>query len=140
MKKREKRQEEPASQWMDAMCELLKGGVLAGVVTLLVLLMCAVLVSMGALQERWMEGAVLACCVAGALTGGAYGVRRIGSRTLLVGLGVGVVLFLLLMTAGLLAFETASVEHGGAGILCACLCGGGISGFFGRGSKKKRKR
>ena len=34
MKKRERRQEETGSQWINAMCELLKGGVLAGVVTI----------------------------------------------------------------------------------------------------------
>lgn len=140
MKRQERRQEESGNQWISAMCELLKGGVLAGVAAILALLLCAVLVSSGVLRERWMDGAVLAVCVAGALTGGLYAVRKIGSRTLLVGLGVGLILFLLLLTAGLLAYETASIEQGGVGILCACLCGGGIAGVLGRGAKKKRRR
>lgn len=138
--KREKRQEEAGSQWIETMCELLKGGVLAGVVTILALLACAVLVSSGLLRERWMAGAVLAVCVIGAFAGGTYAVRAIGGRALFVGLGVGLVLFLLLLTAGLLAFETASLEQGGVGICCACLCGGAISGMLGRKPKKKRKR
>lgn len=141
MKKRDRHhQEEPGSQWINAMCDLLKGGVLAGVAAIVALLLCAVLVSAGLLRERWMDGAVLAVCVLGALAGGIYAVRKIGSRTLLVGLGVGAVLFLLLLTAGLLAYDTASVEQGGVGILCACLCGGGIAGILGGGAKKKRRR
>ena len=140
MKKQDRRQEEPGGQWIGSMCELLKGGVFAGLVAILALLVCAVLVSSGVLRERWMDGAVLAVCVAGALTGGLYAVRKIGRRTLLVGLGVGIVLFLLLLTAGLLAYDTASIEHGGVGTLCACLCGGGIAGVLGRGAKKKRRR
>lgn len=140
MKKRERRQEETGSQWINAMCELLKGGVLAGVVTIAALLLCAVLVSVGAVREQWLEGAVLACCVVGAMAGGLYAVRRLYGRTLLTGAGVGMILFLLLLTAGLLAYDTASVEQGGAEILCACLCGGTISGIFGRRPKKKRRR
>ncbi len=140
MKKRDRRQEDPGSQWINSMCELLKGGVLAGVAAVLALLLCAVLVSAGLIRECWMEGAVLSVCVLGGLVGGIYAVRKIGRRTLLAGLGVGAVLFLLLLTAGLLAYETASMEQGGAGILCACLCGGGIAGILGGTSRKKRRR
>ena len=139
MKRREKRQPESENQWVSAMCGLLKGGVAAGLMSILSLLMCAVMVSAGVLRERWMEGAVLGCCVVGAWVGGLFSARRIGSRTLLAGLAVGGILFLLLLTAGLLAFETASIEHGGVGVLCACLCGGGIAGLMG-GSRKKKKR
>lgn len=139
MKRRDKRQEDPGSQWINAMCDLMKGGAIAGVIAILTLLLCAVLVSSGMLRERWMEGAVLACCVAGALAGGLYAVGRIGRRTLFAGLGVGGVLFLLLLTAGLLAYDTASVEQGGAGVLCACLCGGGLAGILGGLGKKRRR-
>jgi putative membrane protein (TIGR04086 family) len=140
MKKRENRQEETGAQWLNAMCLLLKGGVLAGVATILALLLCAALTSAGILREGWMEGAVLAACVLGSMVGGAYAVYKVGSRSLPVGLGVGAVLFLLLLTAGLLAFEDTSLSQGGVGIFCACLCGGGLSGFLGRKPKKKHKR
>ena len=140
MKKRDRRQEEPGKQWIDSMCDLLKGGAVAGVVTILALLIGAVLVSAGVLRERWMSGAVLSVCVLGAFVGGLYAIGKIGSRSLLVGLGVSCVLFLLLLTAGLLAYDTTSMEQGGAGILCACLCGGGIAGILGSRPKKKRRR
>lgn len=140
MKKRDRHQEESGGQWINAMCEVLKGGVLAGVAAILTLLLCAVMVSAGLLRERWIEGAVMAACVLGALIGGLFAVRRIGRRALPVGLGVGAVLFLLLLTAGLLAYDTTSVERGGTGVLCACLCGGGVAGILGGTSKKKRRR
>ena len=140
MKKKERRPEELGSQWLNAMCEVLKGGVLAGVTAILALLLCSVLVSVGVLPVGAMYGAVLAVCVLGALTGGIYAVHRAGGRSLLVGLGVGAVLFLLLLTAGLIIYDGSSVANGGAGILCACLCGGAIPGLLARKPKKKRRR
>ena len=141
MKKRDRRQEEPVGgQWLNAMCEVLKGGVLAGVTAILALLACAVLVSMGIVPVGAMEESVLAVCVLGALAGGIYGVRRVGAHALVVGPSVGVVLFLLLLTAGFLVYDGASLDNGGAGVLCACLCGGAIPGLLGRKSKKKRRR
>lgn len=138
MKKKERRPEDPGSQWLNAMCEVLKGGALAGIVTILSLLLCAVLVSLGVLSVNAMYGAVLAVCVLGALAGGTCAVRRV--RSLLAGLGAGAVLFLLLLTAGLIVYKSASIANGGAGILCACLCGGAIPGLLARKPKKKRRR
>ena len=140
MKKKERRPKEMGSQWLNAMCEVLKGGVLAGGVTILVLLICAVLVSVGLVPVEAMYGAVLAACALGAFAGGIYAVRHVEGRSLLAGLGVGAVLFLLLLTAGFIVYQGASVANGGAGILCACLCGGAIPGLLGRKPKKKRRR
>ena len=142
MKKRESgRRTEPGGDWVGAMCSLLRGGALAGACCILALLLGAALISAGLARERWMPGMVLAACVLGALAGGLSAARRPGSRGLLTGLGVGLVLFLLLLTAGLLAYEDASLERGGAAVLCACLCGGGLAGLIGgRRPKKKRKR
>ena len=140
MKKKERRPEELGGEWLNAVCEVLKGGVLAGVTTILALLLCAVLVSVGVVPVTAMYGAVLAVCVVGALVGGTYAVRRVGLRSLLVGVGVGGVLFLLLLTAGLIAYQGNSIANGGAGILCACLCGGAIPGLLARKPKKKHRR
>ena len=118
MKKRERGPEELGSQWLNAMCDVLIGGALAGVTAILALLLCAV----------------------GAVTGGTFAVRRVSGPSLPVGLGVGAVLFLLLITAGSIAYEGASIANGGAGILCACLCGGAIPGLLARKPKKKRRR
>lgn len=140
MKKKERRPEELGSQWLNAMCDVLIGGALAGVTAILALLVCAVLVSTGLMPVGSMYGAVLAVCVLGSLTGGTFAVRRVNGRSLLAGLGVGIVLVLLLLTAGLIAYENSSIANGGAGILCACLCGGAIPGLLARKPKKKRRR
>ena len=140
MKKKERRPEELGSQWLGAMCDVLIGGALAGVTAVLTLLLCAVLTSAGVMPVGAMYGAVLAVCILGAVVGGTFAVRRVGRRSLLVGLGVGAVLFLLLLTAGLIVYDDASIANGGAGILCACLCGGAIPGLLARKPKKKHRR
>lgn len=140
MKKRERSPEDLGSQWLNAMCDVLIGGALAGVTAVLALLLCAVAVSAAVMPVGAMYGAVLAVCVLGAIVGGTFAVRRVSGPSLAVGLGVGAVLFLLLLTAGSIAFEGASIANGGAGILCACLCGGAIPGLLARKPKKKRRR
>ena len=71
MKKKERRPEgqDRGSEWLNAMCEVLKGGVLAGVTAILALLACSVLVSVGVMPVGAMYGDVMAVCVAGALVG-----------------------------------------------------------------------
>lgn len=138
MKKKERRTEDP--QWVNAMCDVLIGGALAGLVAILALLLCAVLLSIGIVPVDAMYGVVLAVCVAGSLVGGIYAIHKVSGRSLLVGLGVGAVLFLLLLTAGLIVYEESSIANGGAGILCACLCGGAIPGLLARKPKKKHRR
>ena len=141
MRKRESgRRAEPGGDWVGGMCALLRGGALAGAACILALLLGAALISAGLVRERWMPGMVLASCVLGALVGGLSAGRRLGNSGLLSGLGVGGVLFLLLLTAGLLAYEDASLERGGAAVLCACLCGGALAGLLSRRPGKKRKR
>ena len=141
MKKKERRPEDLAGgQWLNTMCEVLKGGALAGLTAILMLLVCSALVSAGILPVGGMYGAVLAVCVLGALVGGVCAVRKVKGRSLLVGLGVGAVLFLLLLTAGLIVYGSTDLSNGGAGILCACLCGGAIPGLLARKPKKKRRR
>lgn len=140
MKKQEKRREDASTVWLNTMGELLKGGALAGAVTLGAALLCAVLISMGVLEEKWMEGAAMACCVLGAAVGGIVTVLRIRKRPVPVGLGVGAILFLILLTAGGLTAETVAVEQKGLPILSACLCGGAAAGILARPPKKKRRR
>lgn len=57
-----------------------------------------------------------------------------------MGLTAGAVLFLLLLTIGSLCFENVSLEAGGIGLLCGCLCGGAAAGLLGSGKKKAAPR
>ena len=108
-------------------------------VTLLVLLAGACLISAGILSESAMGGLVTASCVIGALLGGLLAVRWVGSKPLPVGLGTGAILFLLLLSIGLLLYDGASLAQGGVRLVLACACGGALAGVLGS-RKKKRKR
>lgn len=138
--KREKKPEDPAAVWLGTMCRLLKGGGVAVVTAALGLVVCALLVSGGVVGEKLMGRGILAICVVSSLVGGLVAVRRLERGTLLAGLGVGGILFLLLLTAGFLLYEDASLSNGGVPILIACCCGGAIAGVLGGRPRKKRKR
>ena len=137
---REKNPEDPAAVWLGTMCRLLKGGGVAVVTAALGLVVCALLVSGGVVGEKLMGRGILAICVVSSLVGGLVAVRRLERGTLLAGLGVGGILFLLLLTAGFLLYEDASLSNGGVPILIACCCGGAIAGVLGGRPRKKRKR
>ncbi len=130
MKKQEnKRGEMGERPWLRAALAVLRGGILACGTAAVLLLAAACLISAGAMGERWLIGGVPGACVAGSLLGGLYAVvAGAGRRSLAVGLGTGVTLFLLLLCVGLLAYDAAGLEREGAGTLCACLCGGGLAG------------
>lgn len=137
-KKRDKRPETPEKARITELYELLKGGVLAGAIALLLLAMCALLMSAGILRERWMEGLVLLVCVLGAVVGGGVTVARVGERGLLTGVAVGIILSLVLLMVGVLVYD-ADPMAGGLRVILACLCGGGIAGvLFGKPKKKRR--
>lgn len=138
-KGKETRKEGINAPWIEVMCRYLRGVGLALVVTLAVLLACAGAMSAGWLGEKLMGRCILVSCLLGGLLGGvvvSYGQRR----ALIQGVGTGALLFLVLMALGAIGYESFSVTNGGAGVLCACLCGGAIAGMLGRKRGKKRRR
>lgn len=135
-----KRQEEQGSPWMGMMCAIFKGGVLALVVTLGLLLLCSAAVSSQWMSQAAMERCVVAACVIGGAAGAAAAMRGNRGMALFLGVGAGVMLFLLLLAAGVVLYDEAPAVQGIPGILCACLCGGGCAGILGRKTKKKRRR
>lgn len=139
MKKGERRQEQGGLNWLDGMGDLLKGGVLAGITALVFLLICAFLVSAGVVGERWMSGMVLVGCIAGSFTGGMYVVRRNPAQLLLRGAATGIVMFLILLTSGVIAFGAVSMSRGGA-VLLGAVCGGMLSALTAKRQKKKRRK
>lgn len=140
MKKQEERQGRGNTGSAKELCALLKGGVLAAAVSIFVLLLCAVLGSMGILKEDLLDGCVLLSCVSGGLIGGLYAVKGVGRAALPVGLAAGGMLFLLLLTGSLIFYDGAGIEQSGLQILASCLCGGAAAGILGKKrSRKKRK-
>ena len=121
---------------------VLTGGGVAFVVSLLVVLLGAWLVSLGRVPESMGQQVAVSACVIGALVGGLVGAGRCERRSLPVGLAVGMVLFLLLLTVGALFFQALPLEKGGLGLRLGRLCGGGVAGLLSRafGGRKKRRK
>ena len=132
MKTKGKR-EEAESPWLGTMCGMLKGGALAFLTAVAILFLCALAVSNRWLGQGMMDSAVMAACALGA-------VRQGRGRSLLMGFGAGLILFLLLLTAGFLFYESADLRNGGLGLLLSCGCGGALAGGLGGKPKKKRRR
>ena len=139
-----KTEEDQAAKLLRYGVGIVVGGAAALAVCLLFLLAASVLISRGLLGDGLTYQLSIVGCVVGAFAGGMLAVRRCGRRTLIVGLCTGAVLFLLLLTVGVLFFETMSVEQGGIGLLCGGLCGGAAAGLLGggkrSGGKKKRRK
>ena len=136
-----KTEEDQGAKLVRVVTGVLLGGALALGVCVVFLFLCAVGVSGGWLSEDRMDRLAIVGCGGGGVAGGLFAVRRCGSGPLLAGLAAGGVLFLLLLTIGLLLFDGMSVEHGGLGLLSGSLCGGAAAGLLGaRPKKKKRKR
>ena len=135
-----KTEEDQGTRLVRAMPNILLGGVVALAVCLMFLFLCSIGISGGWLQEGLMYQMAVVSCVIGGFAGAMTAVRRCGSRALIVGLAVGAVFFLLLLTVGVLLFESMSLEAGGLGLLCGGLCGGAAAGLMGSKPKKKRRK
>ena len=135
-----KTEEDQGTRLVRAMTNILLGGVVALAVCLMLLFLCSIGISGGWLQEGLMYQMAVVSCVIGGFAGAMTAVRRCGSRALIVGLAVGAVFFLLLLTVGVLLFEIMSLEAGGLGLLCGGLCGGAAAGLMGSKPKKKRRK
>lgn len=135
-----KREETQAMTWLGAMLDLLRGGALGMAVALAVLGIAAVLVWSGVLASGKGDSAVIAGCLLGGVVGGAFAVGRGKGPALPMGLGAGGVLFLLLLTAGVLLYDTLPTMRSGGVVACACLCGGGLAGVLRSKPKKKRRK
>lgn len=135
------RKEEEQGVWaVKAMTQVLLGGVVAAATGLLFLFVCAVLISKRVLDQAHINTLAVAACVVGSLVGGIVAVSRCKGRSMIVGLLTGVALFLILLTLGVLLYQTVALEDGGVPLGCACLCGGALAGLFGARPKKKRRK
>lgn len=135
-----KGEEDQGARLIRIIANVLIGGVAALVVCLVFLFICSVGISGGWLSEGSMYQLTIAGCAVGALAGGCLTAVRCGARTLLAGLGAGAVLFLLLLTAGVLFYGDLEVEERGLGLLFASLLGGALAGLLCGRPKKTRRR
>lgn len=135
-----KREEDQGTKLVRYVLDVLLGGAAALLSCFVFLFLASFAISRGWLGEGLMYQLTIVGCVVGAFVGGAIAVGRARSRTLIVGLLVGAVLFLLMMTVGLLFYGSIAPEEGGLGLLFGALCGGAAAGILGGKPKKKRRK
>lgn len=125
-----KNEEDQSAKLIRYMVGVLLGGVVALAACFVLLLLASVGISSGRLAQEHMDQITIVACVVGSFLGAMTAIKRCGARTLIVGLAVGAVLFLLLLTGGVLLYHTTALEAGGIGILCGSLCGGAAAGVL----------
>jgi len=132
------RKKEIKIAWTEAIFQIGKGAVLGGLVILVMLLGGALLVAQGLLPETWGIGIVYSGCVCGCLIGGVFAGKQRAISSMLAGTGVAVCVPAMLLFAGTIAFGPLAGWRDGAGIVCACFLGGGISILMIERSRGKR--
>lgn len=123
------------------------GGVTAFLFCVLFLFLVSIGISNSLLKAEQGPQVTVVACVLGSFLGGLLAVGQHKGRKLLIGLAVGGILFLLLLTCGILMYDSFSLENGGIELLGGTLCGGGAAGILTGGGKrhklsppKKRRR
>ena len=122
-------------------------GSLAGFALCLVLLLpISALILAGVLDEGISGILLIIVVLVGSLFGGAFAARKVKSRTMLIGLFAGVILFLLLCAAGLIFYDRFMPSESGLSLILASAAGGTLGGRMapvGKGSfnshRTKRK-
>lgn len=134
MRRNEEEQGMILLQWGKA---VLMGGIAACLVCGLFLLLASFGISSGFLKAGQGYQITLVACVFGSFCGGLFAIGHCPGRRLFVGIAVGGVLFLALLTCGVLLYENFSLENGGIGILGGTLCGGAAAGILAGGGKRR---
>ena len=87
-----------------------------------------------------MQLAVLSSCVIGSAAGGLLTKKWVKTGGWVIGGCVGGVLYLMLLTLGVVIYGSVSMEEGGGSILAACLCGGMLAAALGRRERKSKRK
>ena len=135
----QKRQE--TSSCPHSVLAMLQGSLIGVAGALALLAMAALLCFVGVLPVETGEYSAPVAALVGALVGGGYTMKKLGARAVrLNAAAVGVMMFLLLLSAGLLIYRDVPETAWGGVILACCLCGGLLSGLLRRRPGKKRRR
>jgi len=135
-----KKEEDNGVQALKYMSCILLSGVVALLLCFVFLCLCSFFVSNGWISSKHIIKYTIAVCAISSFLGGVFAVARYRCKTLLLGVGTGLVLFLLILAAGIVFFPSTSIENQGIGLLCAALFGGALAGLLGGKQKKKRRK
>lgn len=132
-----KTQEETGKQLLNGCKSVLLGGAAALLLCIALLLLASAGVSQGFLPGEARYQITVVCCVLGSFIGTILAARTCPLAGVPTGLAVGAAFFLLLLSLGVLVYDTVSLENGGLGLLSGALCGGAAAGLL-RGGRKTR--
>lgn len=132
-----KREEEQRIQLLQYGKAVLLGGILAFLCSITFLFLISFLISEGKINTSLQYQLSVIVTVLGSLIGGVVAVQRNRDKRFIVGFSVGIVLFLLQLTFGLLCYDSFTLENGEIGLLCGALCGGAAAGILSSGRRKK---
>lgn len=115
------------------------GGLTGFLFTLIILLIVAVLTSMGKVPEIYMKEITVIACGLGALIGSYTASRRQKGRAFLAGFGSGLAMFILTLILSL--FTKSSAFFGGISIvnLITILIGGTLGGILSASPIRRRR-
>ena len=136
----QKKEDERGNQAMRFASCVFLGGVIGLVACVLLLFVCSIGISNGWIGDEYMTQYTVAACLAAAFLGGIYSVSRLKKKTLIVGIGVGIVQFLILLVVGVMIFPSVTIDSTGGILLCMSLLGGVFAGVLGGKQKKKRRK
>ena len=126
---------------MQSLIRIVFGSAIALAACILLLMLAALCISIGWLEEGWMGRLTAAACAMGAFTGAVItGKHNRSINRLLHGVLVGAVLFAFMLIIGTTVYRVTALDREGVVLLGACLCGGGLSGLLFRKPKAKGKR
>ena len=126
---------------MQSLIRIVFGSAVALAVCILLLMLAALWISMGWLEEGGMAPLTAAACAVGAFTGAVIAGRHNRSiNRLLHGVLVGAVLFAFMLIIGTTIYKVTALGREEVVLLGSCLCGGGLSGLLLRKPKAKGKR
>ena len=136
----QKKEDERGSQVMRFASCMLVGGIIGVIACVVILFLCSIGISYGWIGDEYMTQYTVIACLASAFLGGMYSVSRLKKKTLIVGIGVGIVQFLILLVVGVMIFPSVTIDSTGGILLCMSLLGGMFAGLLGGKRKKKRRK
>ncbi|MDE6108429.1 MAG: TIGR04086 family membrane protein [Oscillospiraceae bacterium] len=119
---------------------ILFGGITAFLLSTVFLFLTSVGISEGIISMSLQYRLTVVICIISSFLGGVLAVRQCSGSSLLVGIAVGAVLFLLQLSIGILLYDTFALENGSIGLLCGGLCGGAASGILSGGGRRHPRK
>lgn len=134
-----KGEEDQSALVLRSIAMVLLGGAVGVLVALLITFVAAVFISKGILTEENHVAITAIACLMGGFVGGAIVARNAKGKRMVTALVTAGVMFLMLLTIGVLLYQNLGELSGWLPAAAGCLCGGVLAGLF-RGKPKKKRR